>query len=41
MRERELEVGGHQLLDVWPADVVRLLDLDHTQDLDGAPSWST
>lgn len=37
MRERELEVGGHQLLDVRPTNVVRLFNFDHTQDLDDAP----
>lgn len=36
MREGEFEVLGDELLDVGPADIVRLLDFDHLQDL----SWS-
>ena len=31
--ERELEVRREQLLDVWPADVGGLLDLDDAEDL--------
>jgi hypothetical protein len=33
MREGELKVGNHELLDVWSANIFRLLDLDNTQDL--------
>lgn len=38
--EREPEVGGEELLDVWAADVLVLLDLDHTENVDG-PEAST
>ena len=34
MRERELEARDEQLLDVGPADVLRLLDLNHTKNLE-------
>ena len=34
MRQRELEVLREQLLEVWTADVVRLLDFDDLQDLE-------
>ena len=33
VRERELEVGGEQLLDVRPAHVVGLLNLHDAEDL--------
>lgn len=33
VRQRELEVGGEELLDVRPANVLRFLDLNHTEDL--------
>ena len=33
VREGEAELGNKQLLDVWPADVRRLLDLLHAEDL--------
>jgi hypothetical protein len=33
VRERELEVGDEELLDVRPADVFGLLDLNHTKNL--------
>jgi len=36
MRERELEARDEQLLDVGPADVLRLLDLNHTENMDGS-----
>lgn len=49
MRQRELEVLGHELLDVWPPQVLRLLELDQAQDLqplatphkqtEGARTW--
>jgi hypothetical protein len=29
----ELELRCHELLDVWAADVLRLLDLNHTENL--------
>ena len=32
--EGELELRHEELLDVWPADIVGLLDLDHTENLD-------
>ena len=32
--KRELEVLGEELLDVWAADVLGLLDLDNLEDLD-------
>lgn len=31
--EGELELGLEELLDVRPADILRLLDLDDTEDL--------
>jgi len=31
--ERELEVLGKELLDVWALDIVGLLDLDDLEDL--------
>jgi hypothetical protein len=33
VREREFEIGNEKLLDVWPSDVLRLLDLNHTKNL--------
>lgn len=33
MRQRESQVLGEELLDVWAADVVSLLDLDDLEDL--------
>jgi hypothetical protein len=36
VREGELEVGGHELLDIGPADVLGLCDLNHTEDLAGS-----
>jgi len=33
VREREFEIGNEKLLDVWPSDVIRLLDLNHTKNL--------
>ena len=33
MRERELELGDHQLLDVRAADVIGLLNLDNAENL--------
>lgn len=33
VRQRELEVLGEQLLDVRATHIIRLLDLDHLQDL--------
>lgn len=33
VRERELEVFGDELFDVWTLDIGRLLDLDDFQDL--------
>ncbi len=33
MGEGELEVGGKELLDVGAADILRLLDLHNTEDL--------
>lgn len=38
--EREPEVGGEELLDVWAADVLVLLDLDHTENLRVSPKIS-
>lgn len=35
MRKWELEVLGGELLDVWAADVVNLLDLDDLENLHG------
>lgn len=35
VRKRELEVLGEELLDVWAADVLGLLDLDNLEDLWG------
>lgn len=35
VRQRELEVLGEELLDVWAANVVGLLDLDDLEDLNG------
>ncbi len=35
MRERELEVLGEELLDVWASDVGGLLDFDDLEDLFG------
>jgi hypothetical protein len=34
VRKRELEAGNEDLLDVRPADVLGLLDFDHTENLD-------
>jgi len=34
VRERELEVGNEELFDVRPADVLGLLDLNYTKNLD-------
>jgi hypothetical protein len=31
--KRELELGSHQLLDVWAADILRLLDFNHAKNL--------
>lgn len=33
MREWELEVLGHELSDVWAADIICFLDLDDLEDL--------
>jgi hypothetical protein len=33
--QRELEVLGEELLDVWSADVVGLLNLNDLENLDG------
>ncbi len=33
MRQRELEAFGDELLDVWPPQVSRLLELDQLKDL--------
>jgi len=33
MRKGELQVGGEDLLDVWAAEILGLLDLDDTEDL--------
>jgi hypothetical protein len=33
MREREFEVLGKELLDVWALDVVGLLELNNLEDL--------
>ena len=33
VRERETETRGKQLLDVWAADILVLLDLDNPKDL--------
>lgn len=33
VRERELEVLGEELLDVWAADVLGLLNLNNLEDL--------
>jgi len=35
MREGELEFGNEELLDVRPADVLGLLDLNYTENVDG------
>lgn len=35
VRKRKLEVLGEELLDVWAADVVGLLNLDDLEDLQG------
>ena len=32
--EGELEVGNHELLDVRAADIIALLDLNNTEDLE-------
>jgi len=32
--EREMEAWGKQLLDVWTADVLGLLDLNNSKDVD-------
>jgi len=40
MREREFEVLGDQLLDVWPSDVVRVGDFHHFENMD-APEPGT
>jgi hypothetical protein len=34
--QRELEVLGEELLHVWSAEVVGLLDLNNLENLDGA-----
>ena len=34
--EREAQLGDEELLDVRPADVLRLLDLDHAENLCGS-----
>ena len=39
MGQRELELLGEELLDVWSADVVGLGDLNDLQDLDIALAW--
>jgi hypothetical protein len=33
VRKREFEVGNNELLDVSPADILGLLDFDHTKNL--------
>ena len=33
VREREFEVLGEELLDVWALDIVGLLELDHFENL--------
>ena len=33
VREREFEVRNEELLDVWPPDVIRLLNLNYTKNL--------
>ena len=33
VREGELEVGSEELLDVWAADIISLLDLNNLEDL--------
>lgn len=33
VRKGELEILGEELLDVWAADVLGLLDLDNLEDL--------
>lgn len=38
MRQRELEVLGHELLDVRPPQVLRLLQLDEPEDLQSLAS---
>jgi hypothetical protein len=38
MRQRELEVLGHELLDVRPPQVLRLLQLDQPEDLQSLAS---
>lgn len=35
MRQRELEVLGQQLFDIWPPDIVGLLNLDDLENVDG------
>ena len=32
--KREFEVGGKELLDIWPADIICLGDLNDAEDLE-------
>lgn len=36
VRQRELEVAGNELLDVWSSQVLELLDLSHLENVDGS-----
>jgi hypothetical protein len=36
--EREFEVLGNELLDVWTLDIVDAVELDHTEDLTSSSS---